>query len=119
MADRLSNNGDTIQSALDHVYISHTLESKTTTSKLAESSTDHVPIMVKLVSKLRTPKHAKQTIQRRSMKKFNQEKWNEILATKIWDELDNIDDIHKKAEKFSEMVNMALNEIAPYKSVLD
>ena len=53
------------------------------------------------------------------MKKFNQEKWNEILATKIWDELDNIDDIHKKAEKFSEMVNMALNEIAPYKSVLD
>ena len=73
LADRLSPSGETIQSALDHVYISHSLESRTSSSTLSESSTDHLPVMVKLTSKIRLPKHAKKSIRKRTMKQFNTE----------------------------------------------
>ena len=35
----------TIESALNHIYMSRDIENKTETRKLEESSTDHVPIV--------------------------------------------------------------------------
>ena len=50
-ADRLSKNGETIESSLDHVYLSSNLEELTNTFKLNNSSTDHVPKIVQLKQK--------------------------------------------------------------------
>ena len=51
------------------------------------------------------------------MKQFNTESWNERLAQTNWSELDKFSDINEKAEKFSEMINQALDDIAPYKDI--
>ena len=40
LADRLTPEGKTIETALDHIYMSNKTESKTETRKLEESSTD-------------------------------------------------------------------------------
>ena len=44
LADRLDNEGNTIQSALDHIYVSENMIGKTKCEKLELSSTDHVPV---------------------------------------------------------------------------
>ena len=51
LADRLNPNGEAIQSALDHIYISSDLKEKTLGYKLPVSSTDHVPILIELLGK--------------------------------------------------------------------
>ena len=47
-ADRLSELGEVIESALDHVYISDDIKTATLVKKLETSSTDHVPIIAVL-----------------------------------------------------------------------
>ena len=49
-ADRLSPDGNLIQSALDHIYFSASLSEKIKCSKLDVQATDHVPIKTKLGS---------------------------------------------------------------------
>ena len=48
LADRLSEQGELIESALDHIYVSAEIEMKSTCCTLDESSTDHLPIMIKI-----------------------------------------------------------------------
>ena len=56
-SDIIQANGNIASSALDHIYVSNELESKTKTITLKNSSTDHLPIMAKInKQKLRTPK---------------------------------------------------------------
>ena len=50
MADRLSKEGQTISSALDHVYLSTTLAQNTRVQKLSNSSTDHVPVKIEVIT---------------------------------------------------------------------
>ena len=49
--------GNTIQSALDHIYISENLKERAKCEKLTMSSTDHVPIVAKISSKGKKVKH--------------------------------------------------------------
>ena len=46
LADRLSKDGDSIYSALDHIYTSTGLDCKTT--KLEEGSSDPLPILAEI-----------------------------------------------------------------------
>ena len=48
LADRLTSDGNVIESALDHIYLSSKLLSQATVNKLQTSSTDHVPIITKV-----------------------------------------------------------------------
>ena len=45
LADRLNEMCNTIESALDHMYISEEFENSVKCSKLKDGGTDHVPIM--------------------------------------------------------------------------
>ena len=45
LADRLNEDGSTIESALDHLYLSEELINRVKSSKLKDSGTDHVPIL--------------------------------------------------------------------------
>ena len=45
LADRLTDEGMTIESALDHTYLSAELKKSTKVNKLDTSSTDHLPIV--------------------------------------------------------------------------
>ena len=59
-------------------------------------------------------------IKKRSLKNFSEERWNDILATKQWNSLDSVTEdensLDKMIEKFSNNVEEALNEIAPFKT---
>ena len=70
---------NTIQSALDHIYVSENMIGKTKCEKLELSSTDHVPILAKITSKGRKVKTESTKIQKRSMKNFNHESWTQCL----------------------------------------
>ena len=48
LADRLDNQGNTIQSALDHIYVNDSLLNRAKCVKLETSSTDHVPIIARI-----------------------------------------------------------------------
>ena len=48
LADRLSQDGGAIESALDHTYTSADLKDRSQLMKLETSSTDHVPIITKM-----------------------------------------------------------------------
>ena len=48
LADRLTADGSTIQSALDHTYVNTATKSRSSVSKLDFGSTDHLPILAKV-----------------------------------------------------------------------
>ena len=48
IADRLNKEGQHITSALDHIYMTMSLEKLTTTKKTEESCTDHVAIVAEI-----------------------------------------------------------------------
>ena len=68
-ADRLDPNGDIIQSAIDHIYKSTSLEKCSLTRKLPNSSTDHVPIIAEIwrPEKIRVKTR---TVTKRSLKRY-------------------------------------------------
>ena len=86
LADRLTEDGNIIESALDHTYLSSYLKSRTSVSKLDSSSTDHLPIIAKIALDLRAKTNTKKTkTLKRSMKNFNHTNWNASLVTKNWE----------------------------------
>ena len=119
LADRLSEDGTTIESALDHVYINPDIEKRVTVKKLKESSTDHLPIVVELETKTRAGTGGKaKKITRRCMKNFTQTGWKECLAAKRWERLGETEDVEEMAKFFNETVVEALDECAPVKTVI-
>ena len=48
LAERVSENGEPITSALDHIYRSTDLKDLTQCCKLQDASTDHVPIKISI-----------------------------------------------------------------------
>ena len=51
LADRLSEDGNSNQSAIDHTYYSQEIKDRVLTSKLEISSADHVPIKIIMLDK--------------------------------------------------------------------
>ena len=53
------------------------------------------------------------------MRNFNESKWNEILAKKVWHvENETQDSVENMAVSFNKNIEDALDEIAPYKSFI-
>lgn len=115
LADRLTEQGNTIRSALDHIYFSQELADQISTEALEESSTDHLPILAYMTAN-RKQKIKPRTIMKRSLKKLTCKSWNETLIQKNWESLGMTEDPNKMAELFTELVNEALDECAPLKS---
>ena len=83
LADRLTEDGKTIESALDHTYITTELKTRSDIFKLDKGSTDHLPIMISVKSNDNHSRAKKKVkIIKRSMKNFNATNWNVNLATK-------------------------------------
>ena len=116
LADRLTGEGMTIESALDHTYISTDLKMRAEVFKLETSSTDHVPIIAKILLKRKHKKFLNKKIKKRSMKNFNVNNWNNCLASKNWESLGSMENVNDMAIQFSKIVNESLDEIAPLKT---
>ena len=108
--------GEAIESALDHTYLSEELKSRTTVTKLKYGSTDHLPVMATIEYKLKTKMIVKKKTIKRSMKNFNQANWNQCLINKSWESIGELDSVNDMAVKFSQLVNDALDDIAPLKT---
>jgi hypothetical protein len=50
------------------------------------------------------------------MKKFNSKSWNDCLALKDWSILDDCSNVNETERAFTELINEALNETAPFKT---
>lgn len=50
------------------------------------------------------------------MKKFNSKSWNDCLAFKDWSILDDCSNVNETERAFTELINEALNETAPFKT---
>ena len=114
-ADGLNKNGDVVTSAIDHIYVSADLESKTKTSKLINSSSDHLPIVARIERKKTNTKKYK-TITKRSTKNFNKTAWCETLKriqAKNTEESEYLEDMVQGLESVFED---ALNICAPLKT---
>ena len=116
-ADRLSEQGDIIEGALDHAYISNDIIEGTCVKKLQLSSTDHVPIVAELKYKIRRQKPKPIMITKRCMKNFNINSWNQCLATKNWNLIAETEDVDLMAKTLSNNVNSALDDCAPTKTI--
>ena len=117
MADRLGDDGSEITSSIDHIYLSQDIVPSTRCSKLESSATDHLPIMActNLYVKTKPVKQAQKTITKRSMKNFTKTRWFDCLRNRDWSKISYINDVEKKAEEFTNQVNIALDECVPLK----
>jgi hypothetical protein len=89
LADRLTEDGKTIESALDHTYITTELKTRSNIFKLDKGSTDHLPIMISVKSNDNHSRAKKKVkIIKRSMKNFNATNWNVNLAKKTGKKLE-------------------------------
>ena len=112
VADRLSKDGETISSALDHIYSSKNLKIKT--SKLENSSTDHLPIIAEIKLNIKDKTKVKnKTLIKRSMKNFTHTRWMECLSKQRWESIGETENVNEMAVHLSELMNSALDECAP------
>ncbi len=117
LADRLTTEGLSIESAIDHTYLSSDLCNKSSVQKLSTSSTDHLPITAN-ISYSKKPKGYKNVqITKRLMKNFNTTNWNLCLASRDWESIGAMTEVDEMAKQFSILVNEALDDIAPLKKV--
>ena len=116
-ADRLNEDGTEITSALDHIYVSNELSKTMEYFKLDNNATDHVPIVarVKMTNKKEDTVRQK-TILKRTMKDFTKTRWLDCLRNRDWSEVFALQDVNKKTEAFTNIIDSALDECAPFKS---
>ena len=88
-----------------------------TVKKLSTSSTDHVPITASIPYSKKQKSLKNIQITKRSMKNFNLSTWNVCLASKNWESIGTMTDVNEMAVKFSDLVNDALDDIAPFKKL--
>ena len=96
-SDHIKPDGDVCDSALDHVYFSSDLEKKIAVETLTNSLSDHVPVMC-VVRSLPNVKPYSRKITKRCLKNFSEEKWNEFLENKEWNELENCINVDEMVE---------------------
>ena len=75
-------------STIDHIYVSHVLETKTSTWKINTGSSDHVPI-VAVINNGKMERKMK-TITRRCTKHFTKDSWWASLSIKNWEYLHEV-----------------------------
>ena len=115
MADHSQKDGNVAESAIDHVYVSKSINNLVDTRKVLNSASDHYPVIMAYTTT--APKKIfKKQITKRSLKNFNKEDWNKTLQSKDWSELYKTNDLEKAVEIYTQIVNSALDEIAPNKT---
>jgi hypothetical protein len=62
MADRLRNDGTVIESAFDHIYVSHDQNTKATARKMDASSIGHLTIIAEVNFRVQQAKIKQQSI---------------------------------------------------------
>ena len=112
LADRLTPDGNIIESALDHIYVTEKLAKEIEARKSEESSMDHVPIIAMLKNE-KKQKQKQKTIVKRSMKNFTEQRWKECLVRKNWEKLAETKDIEQMTKDLTELITEALDECAP------
>ena len=115
-SDIIQKNGKIASSALDHVYITDTLEACTLTGKLNGSSSDHVPIFA-VIEHLQKKAPKMKTVTRRCTKSLTKLSWCNNLVMKNWEELGTTENVEEMAEIITKLVSESLDECAPLKSV--
>ena len=108
-------NGNIAESALDHVYYSTEIVEKITVEKISNSSSDHLPIICKFSGHFKNLVFER-TVTKRSLKNFTKNNWSDGLAKKNWSIIKEEDDLDQMVDKFSALMEEALNEVAPIKS---
>ena len=83
--------------------------------KLMNSASDHFPLIITYASK-RDKKCYSRSITKRSLKKFNNEDWNNVLQSKDWSSFHNTDDVDTAVSIYTSIVESALYELAPLKT---
>ena len=115
LADRLSEQEETISSSIDHIYFSQDLENRIRTEVLLESSSDHLPIVATIAG--RDKEVVKQNkITKRTMKNVTPRTWNESLSKRNWETLGETEDPEKMVKLFTDIVTEALDECAPVRT---
>ena len=117
-ADRLTEDGSEITSALDHVYLSQDLIKNTESFKLQSSATDHLPILAVINMTVKTQKGSvkeETTIRKRSMRDFTQTRWIDCLRNRDWTGISTLTDVNEKTAELTNQINLALDDCAPYK----
>ena len=102
---------------MDDIYITTSDECKLTTKKLNNCATDHFPILAELCLDENTPKRQNKTqhILKRSMKNFNKKIWIDSLRNQDFSNISNSLGVDSKTEEFTNKINSALDECAPFK----
>ena len=114
-ADHVSKNGEVAQSAIDHVYYSCSLKKSIVVAKIPSSGTDHLPVITAYNMDCSKIRH-KHNITKRSFKGFNNLEWNRCLAKQDWSTVNEESGVDGMAKELTEIVNRALDEIAPVKT---
>ena len=114
-ADHALKNNKIAESAIDHVYNSENLSLKIVIKKLSNATSDHVPVMTSLLTNKQKQTYERK-IRKRSMKNFSSEKWNKCIAEKNWKNLTNCNNVDEMVDIFSNNLNEALDEVAPFKT---
>ena len=99
-ADHLNAGGEVSESALDHIYFSSDLGNKIITDTLKNSSSDHLPIVCEIRSIPKSLPYTKK-VEKRSLRNFSEERWNDCLSKKDWKELENCKTVDKMVDIFS------------------
>ena len=55
-------------------------------------------------------------INKRSMKNFNHNTWNEALSSKDWSKVKNETNVEDMAKEFDKLIAETLDEVAPFRS---
>jgi hypothetical protein len=113
--DHVSSNDSLSQSAIDDVYSSISVGEDIKVEKIPSSSTDHLPVVTSygVDRKKITYKHS---VTKRSFKNFTQEGWTSCLASQDWSVVESSDEVDNMVSKFQEVLNLALDQIAPVKT---
>ena len=82
---------------------------------MPNSSTYHLPVVTSYKAHLKIKKYT-HSIKKRSLKDFTERRWIDCLAKKDWSLLEECESVNQMAEVFDEIIQEALDEIAPVKS---
>ena len=117
LADRLTPEGQEIESSIDHIYASNSISNKLRTFKLENSATDHLPIIASFLVNKPKISHSGSKIPeyKRSLKNFTKTRWIDCLRARNWERLSQMTDINDQTAELNKEINLALDECAPYR----
>ena len=109
-------NGTMPESALDHVYYSEDMKENINCASIKNSATDHLSVIINYKIGKKNHKVFAHQVTKRCLKKFNVLNWNDCLSRRDWILIEKCVDLDEKVKIFTENINTALDEIAPFKT---